>query len=185
MSRLTRDDWARAALSAISTGGVGAVAVEALAADLGATKGSFYWHFTARDELLAAALERWEQTRTTAIIEQIEALDLAADQRLRALFTRVFDPDQDAGADVALLSHADDPVVGVVIRRVTARRIDYIADLLRQCGLDPRIARRRALFAYSAFLGHVQLVHISPDLVKASTGRLSRYADEVMASLLG
>jgi AcrR family transcriptional regulator len=39
---LSPDDWARAALAAIARGGVGAVAVETVAAELGATKGSFY-----------------------------------------------------------------------------------------------------------------------------------------------
>jgi len=39
---LTPGDWARAALAAIARGGIAAVAVESIAADLGATKGSFY-----------------------------------------------------------------------------------------------------------------------------------------------
>jgi len=38
---LSPDDWARTALAAIARGGVGAVAVETVAAALGATKGSF------------------------------------------------------------------------------------------------------------------------------------------------
>ena len=42
---LTPGDWARAALAAIARGSIGAIAVESVAADLGATKGSFYWHF--------------------------------------------------------------------------------------------------------------------------------------------
>jgi len=41
---LSPDDWARTALAAIARGGIGAVAVETVAAALGATKGSFYWH---------------------------------------------------------------------------------------------------------------------------------------------
>ena len=56
---LTREDWTRAALLAIAEGGTGAVAVEPLAARLGATKGSFYWHFRSRSDLLAAALATW------------------------------------------------------------------------------------------------------------------------------
>ena len=49
---LTPGDWARAALAAIARGGIAAVAVESIAADLGATKGSFYWHFKNRDALI-------------------------------------------------------------------------------------------------------------------------------------
>src|SRR5260370_1248821 len=56
--RLTRDDWITAALRAIADGGLAAVGVEPLAARLGATKGSFYWHFENRDALLEAAIRR-------------------------------------------------------------------------------------------------------------------------------
>src|SRR5689334_11922394 len=58
---LTAEDWADAALDALATGGLEAVAVEALARRLKVTKGSFYWHFGNRDELIKAALEAWER----------------------------------------------------------------------------------------------------------------------------
>src|SRR5690348_1930338 len=70
--RLSPDDWARAALAAIAQGGVGAVAVETIATQLGATKGSFYWHFKNRDALIEAALALWEQRTTDAVIEELE-----------------------------------------------------------------------------------------------------------------
>ena len=41
-------DWVRAAGRRLAAGGIGAVAVETLARDLGVTKGSFYWHFRDR-----------------------------------------------------------------------------------------------------------------------------------------
>ena len=58
-TRLSAQDWARAALKAIAAGGVVAVAVEPLARTLGVTKGSFYAHYRNRDELIAAALVEW------------------------------------------------------------------------------------------------------------------------------
>src|SRR6476659_2572674 len=88
--RLTRDDWITAALAAIADGGLAAVGVEPLAARLGATKGSFYWHFAGRDALVAAALSRWERTDTEDVITAIEAEpDLAA--RLRLLLGHALD----------------------------------------------------------------------------------------------
>ena len=42
---LTAADWAEAALQLIAEKGLGALTVSALAARLGVTKGSFYWHF--------------------------------------------------------------------------------------------------------------------------------------------
>src|ERR1700733_15957828 len=69
---LTPGDWARAALAAIARGGIAAVAVEGIAADLGATKGSFYWHFKNRDALIQAALALWGQSCRESVIEDLE-----------------------------------------------------------------------------------------------------------------
>jgi AcrR family transcriptional regulator len=55
----SRQDWIEAAWDALGEGGVEAVRVEALARDLGVTKGSFYWHFRDRQGLVAALLDRW------------------------------------------------------------------------------------------------------------------------------
>src|SRR5580658_6647326 len=66
-ARLTRADWAEAALATLVEGGAGAVAVEPVAARLGASKSSFYWLFDNRRALLEAALERWEQEQTERV----------------------------------------------------------------------------------------------------------------------
>jgi hypothetical protein len=52
----TAADWAEAALQLIAEAGLGALTVDALAARLGVTKGSFYWHFKGRSELLGLRL---------------------------------------------------------------------------------------------------------------------------------
>jgi len=57
---LGRQDWLRTARLALLRGGVEGVRVEKLARDLGVTKGSFYWHFKDRDELLELLLREWE-----------------------------------------------------------------------------------------------------------------------------
>jgi AcrR family transcriptional regulator len=67
---LEREDWLRAARLALLQGGVEAVRVEKLARDLGVTKGSFYWHFKDRDELLELLLREWE-TEAQAILSQM------------------------------------------------------------------------------------------------------------------
>src|SRR6478672_1382170 len=60
-NRLDKSDWLRAARLALLHHGPEAVRVEPLARDLGVTKGSFYWHFTDRAELLEALILEWEQ----------------------------------------------------------------------------------------------------------------------------
>jgi AcrR family transcriptional regulator len=57
---LGRGDWLHAARAALLRGGIEAVRVEKLARSLGVTKGSFYWHFQDRDELLELLLREWE-----------------------------------------------------------------------------------------------------------------------------
>src|SRR5258707_7630187 len=71
---LTAADWAKAALQLIAEAGLGALTVEALAARLGVTKGSFYLHFKGRSELSAAALGSLEQPATTDAIARLSAV---------------------------------------------------------------------------------------------------------------
>ena len=62
--RLGPEDWTKVALAAIAEQGAANVSIERLARELGATKGSFYWHFKDRPALIAAALDRWERDYT-------------------------------------------------------------------------------------------------------------------------
>ena len=64
-NNLTAERWAEAALDAMAQGGLNAVAVEPIARQLGVTKGSFYWHFTNRGSLVAAALAPVSYTHLT------------------------------------------------------------------------------------------------------------------------
>lgn len=64
-----RAQWVAAGLESLRQGGVGAVRVERLAARLGITKGSFYWHFRNRGDLLDALLEYWAREMTDAEFE--------------------------------------------------------------------------------------------------------------------
>jgi AcrR family transcriptional regulator len=184
MSRLTRDDWSRAALEALATGGVAAVAVEPIAVSLGTTKGSFYWHFKARHELVESALALWERRSTTDVIDDVEAANGSAEERIRTLFSLAFDPHSLTGVDVRLLTHADEGPVRDALRRVTRTRVDYLAKLLREAGIPTRRARRRAVLAYSAFLGNLQLLHADEEMVRAGVGSLRSYADEVVRLLV-
>src|SRR5262249_58235558 len=73
-ARLGRDDWAAAALAVLSESGPAAVAVEPVAARLGASKSSFYWLFENRKALLEAALQRWERQQTDAVLPRLAAI---------------------------------------------------------------------------------------------------------------
>lgn len=65
--RKSREDWIAGARKVLVKSGVDSVKVDRLATDLRATRGSFYWHFTDRDELLNALLHDWEVNNYVAI----------------------------------------------------------------------------------------------------------------------
>ena len=183
---LTADTWTAAALEALARGGLTAVAVEPLAKSLGTTKGSFYWHFAGRDALIAAALERWEQRDTDLVISAVDdAPDVAT--RLRRLLRLVFGAvhgDGGAGSvELALQASATHPMVAATLARVTQRRMDYLTSLFTELGLTRSRARDRGLLAYTAFLGHAQLAHSTPDLLPAGRA-YATHVDRVVEALI-
>ncbi len=152
---LTRDDWTRAALFALAGHGTRAVAVEPLAASLGATKGSFYWHFDNRAELIRAALALWEREATDEIIERLQGVEDPV-ERLRLTLEAAMDDESEGEhvpADAALLAAADEPLVGSVVRRVHDKRLAFLERCFHDLGLPPGEARHRARIAYSVYLG--------------------------------
>lgn len=182
--QLTREDWAVAAAAALAAGGVAAVAVEPIAARLGATKGSFYWHFANRDALLRAALEHWERQHTEVILAEIDGAGGDALSRLRSLIKSVTRSVQEDKIALALLADANHPIVAPVLRRVTERRVRYTADLLAELGFSAERATQRALLAHSAYLGHAYLSYAAPEVLPRDRSARSAYLDDVIAALI-
>ncbi|MFE0377072.1 TetR/AcrR family transcriptional regulator [Streptomyces inhibens] len=180
--RLTAQDWADAALAAIGEGGLAAVAVEPLAARLGTTKGSFYWHFANRDALIEAALARWEELGTEAVITEMET-EPDPGKRLRRLLLRSTSRAAEDPLEVSLLATAGQPRVAAALARVTDRRIGYVAQLFTELGFAEDEARRRGLLAYTAYLGHTQLGHAVPQSLPAGAAR-DHYLNGVIDTLV-
>jgi AcrR family transcriptional regulator len=169
---LTPDDWAGAALAAIARGGVDAVAVETIAAELGATKGSFYWHFKNRDALIQAALDMWEQRGTEAVIEEFEREPDPA-VRLKKILEAGFEVGPTDRAEIALLANPEHPAAVRAVRRVAERRITYIAEQLEKLGCDAVDAVDRAVVMYYVYVGHLQMAHVTPQVI-SDDGRRRR-----------
>jgi AcrR family transcriptional regulator len=165
-SQLSRDDWALAAFRALARGGIEAVAVEPIAAKLGATKGSFYWHFKDRNALIEAALGVWERQLTDAVIDELEKHDDPA-ERLRMLFTGAFRmAPLERSAEIALLSQPKHPLVGKAVRKVSERRTSYMAKQFELLGCSSEEALDRALLVGYLYLGLLQSRQVLPELVK-------------------
>jgi AcrR family transcriptional regulator len=178
-ARLTADDWAAAALEALLSEGPAGVAVQPLARRIGATKGSFYWHFKSRDELLRAALARWEETATEAVIRSTEAAAGDPREKARRLFGWVTASSSQHPGQLHLLAEAGHPDVRAALDRATRRRVGYVAQLLREAGQPAAVAGRRATLAYATYLGHAQLAYSTPGLLPATDAERRDLLDEL------
>jgi AcrR family transcriptional regulator len=176
----TRDSWALAALRALTEKGVEAVAVEPLAKRLGVTKGSFYWHFGSRAELLEAALELWEQRSTTDIIRELEGI---ADpvERLRQLFRKVSLASKGAPSHAALAA-AGDASVKRSLNRVALARLEFLRRCYTELGMPPALVGQRSLLAYAAYLGMLQLRRDAPAVLASE--ELEAYTEHVIDTLV-
>jgi hypothetical protein len=67
--------------------------------------------------------------------------------------------------------------------RVTRQGLAIVTALFAELGYPPAAARRRGLLAYSAYLGHGQLSHSTPQLLPDTPAERRAYLDEVIATL--
>ena len=155
MSRLSANDWVLAAEHTLARQGIDAVRVETLARDLGVSKGSFYWHFKDREALLTALQEDWEARGTSAIIARVDAAAQEPAARLHFLIERVFaTPSEHQLLETAMRAWGTiDRKVGARVQRIDKRRIDYVAKLLQETGLEKQEAARRSRIMYATLVG--------------------------------
>jgi hypothetical protein len=66
---------------------------------------------------------------------------------------------------------------------ITRRRIAFAAELFQRLGFPRADANRRALLAYSTYLGYAQLVHATPQLLPQTQTARRAYLNDALASL--
>jgi AcrR family transcriptional regulator len=180
---LTRDDWTTAGLAALVEGGPDAVAIEPVAARLGTTKGSGYWHFTDRADLLRAVLGAWVEQHTVAVQDRVEAAGGSPRERLRHLLGIVSTAAEQSPADLLLVASADPDVKAAVVE-ATQLRVAYVEHLIREDGVPGPEARSRAVLAYAAYLGHASLTSAVPGLVPREPADRRRMQELLLAMAL-
>ena len=149
--------WLAAGLEALRRGGAAEVRVERLAAQLGITKGSFYWHFANRGELLDALLEHWAHEMTDAEFERIEALPASLRERLFALAQDVLEKGM-GRYDPAIRGWArTDRKVAAAVARVDRRRVLALRKFFEEGGFGRDEAGVRARLFYAFLLGEPQM----------------------------
>ena len=132
-------------------------------AALGATSGSFYWHFKNQPDLLAAVLDYWEVEQTERIIDQARSFKGPPQDRILNLMLEVIENDA-AGLDHAISVWARRvPQVRKVFERTVCKRFDFAAWMFRQGGFEKRQAEIRGRLMVAYLMGE------SATMLKANT----------------
>jgi AcrR family transcriptional regulator len=157
-TQLTREDWARAAIEIMIDSSVEQVRVEAIARELDVSKGSFYWHFRNRDDLLELVLEIWTQEATVSVDERVLRRAANPAERL-LLFLRLPLSSKRASKasdlELAILGWARrSRMAEDAVATVDRLRVDQLTRQFDQLGFAPEQAEFRAHTTY-AFLRYI------------------------------
>jgi AcrR family transcriptional regulator len=174
--RTPRENWVEAGLAALAAGGPDAVRVEALAKQLGVTKGGFYGYFADRDALLTAMLDVWERESTDEVLERVEREGGDARDRIRRAGMLTFSGDRLLPIDLAVRDWARrDEAVAERLRRVDNRRMALLREMIGTFCADPDEVEARSLLAFCLAIGANFLAADHGDRTRAQV--LARAAD--------
>ncbi len=166
--RTPREKWVEAGLRALGAGGVDAVRIEALAKQLGVTKGGFYGYFADRSALLAAMLDAWERESIDDVIDRLEREAGDALDKARLAGRLTFSDDRLRPIDLAVRDWArHDQAVFERLRRVDNRRMQLLRDAIGTVCDDPDEVEARSLLAFCAAVGTGLLAADHPGRTRA------------------
>jgi AcrR family transcriptional regulator len=159
---LDRDAWIAAATDILAKDGVDGVRVEVLAKRCRVTKGSFYWHFKDRRDLLNAVLAHWKAGR----IEDVRKHSAAAPGKASAQLQHMLDvyannPNRRGILIELAVRHwaLRDARAAKVVAEVDAARLAHTGKLFLASGRAPPEAASRSLLLYAYSLGESLMVH--------------------------
>ena len=157
-TRLSPSDWIIAGFEALLEQGALGVRVEPLARRIGASKGSFYWHFRDLNALHQAMLGAWEDLAMADLRQA--GCDLknpdAARAQLAALMAEFASATfGQAGALEPVLREwaRQKPEVATALARVDAQRIENLAQLFAAQALSRAAAEEKATLCYAVLIG--------------------------------
>jgi AcrR family transcriptional regulator len=152
--KLSKDAWLAAGFRSLAERGPSAVQINLLAKAVGATKGSFYWHFKDITEYKTAMLELWRTKVASEVIDDIAA-QTTPEERLDALFSNATRPAPgDFGGqkiETAMRAWAlSDAQVAAALAELDALRLAFLETLLDDQGMDGAVLSE---LIYGAYIG--------------------------------
>ncbi|MDH7799034.1 MULTISPECIES: TetR/AcrR family transcriptional regulator [unclassified Beijerinckia] len=155
-SPLKEADWIRAATDILVKENVRGINLDRLSSKMGVTKGSFYWHFNKRLDLLQAMLNDWRRRMTLNVIQTTTRRGGSSVERL--LRVLLLPREKPARAAMAVENsmrdwarRSEQPLAAV--REVDHLRLSFLEGLLVEHGLTRPEARRRAYLLYCIVMG--------------------------------
>lgn len=190
-----REDWIAIARKTLVTAGIDDVKVDRLAKRLGVTRGSFYWHFQSRSDLLQALLKDWE-ARNLVEIAQVEEHWTSSGPELSDVVRSWMSEDSAFLAfDLAVRGWARKaPSVAKAVHRVDDAWIALLEEVFRHSGYGGDEALVRARIVYFHQIGYYALdiretleerVRLIPIYYEALLGKKpNRALDTVLSEIL-
>jgi AcrR family transcriptional regulator len=166
---LSREDWLQAAVRLLIQEGIDQVKVQRLGKALKTSRGSFYWHFRDRADLLDAILHRWEESNTGQLIAALGPADRPLEQRILSLFTLWVDPSYPRFDNAVRAWAAKSAKVRRVQRAADQRRLRHIEQMFLDAGYPPQEAVVRGDMLYFTQIGYYLL-----DLGESERQRFAR-----------
>jgi len=158
---LTPEAWVEAATAVLVDQGIDSVRVDTLARALKVTRGSFYWHFRDREELLRAVLQAWRTHATEQLTRRLESARDDPRDQVRDLISLPFrgrSAVRAARIELAIRAWARrDVMARAFVDEADAARMGYIAQVFSSLGFAIAEARARAFLLYSYELAESQL----------------------------
>ena len=149
-TNLHRSAWLKKALDVLFSHGFGNVKVETLARELNVTKGSFYWHFKNRNELLHQMVDWWADNQIT-FIDSLNVSHIDDAPNLIKSVIHFTDQTDDSHHDIAMREFARfEEYAATAVADIDRRRINYLNALFRAAGFDngEALLRAQALYFY-------------------------------------
>ena len=150
---LTPETWIEAATQVLVDQGIDHVRVDVLATQLAVTRGSFYWHFRDREDLLRRVLQAWRESATEQLTRRLETASTDPREQLRDVISLPFRGRAAARAariELAIRAWARrDEMARQAVDEADASRIAYHTQVFAALGFAPVEAAQRAFVLYS------------------------------------
>jgi len=179
--QLDRDAWVVAATDVLAEEGIAGLRVEVLAKRLKVTKGSFYWHFQDRRDLLVAVLQTWRDGRIRDIVKQTRAHPGRELEQIYHVID-VYSASRSRRGALIELAVRDwarrDPEAATIVAEVDDIRLRSARDLFLACGVPMEEASSRCMLLYAYVFGISLMIY---DKFDSDVARVKRDIADLIA----